>query len=346
MMSERKKWYQLSGKDSDVVLSTRVRLARNLRGYPFPCVMDDGARAKVNTVVRKAIEEGGSAIGSRFTSIELTDLSAEDRISLVERHLISPQFAREAKGRMLLLLDDESVSLMVCEEDHLRLQVLGQGMALDEAYDTADKLDTLLSERLDFAADERLGFLTACPTNLGTAMRASVMLHLPALERSGALRSLSAGIAKLGLTIRGMYGEGSGSRGAIYQISNQETLGVTERGTIEKLEGIIEKIVKLERDERKKLLADPNEQDRMWRALGLLRSARMLSSDEFIDLYSLLRLGVAEGQLAGLTLDSLSELFARVQPATMIKAEGKSMTVAERDRRRAELVRAALGDGR
>lgn len=342
MSTQTKKWYQLNGRDADVVLSTRVRLARNLNGYPFPCVMDEEARSKVNQLVRDAVENGGSAIGSRFSFVDLSGLKQAELVSLVERHLISPEFAKTPKGRNLMLLDDESVSLMICEEDHLRLQVLEPGLALNEAYDMADKLDTLLSERLNFAASEKYGYLTACPTNLGTGMRASVMVHLPAMERTGALRSLSASIAKLGLTIRGMYGEGSGSRGAIYQISNQETLGVTELGTIEKLNGIIAQVIKLERDAREKLLAQPAEQDRVWRSLGLLRTARMISSDEFVELYSQLRLGVSSGQIQGVSLDALSELFANAQPATMMLASGKQMTPVERDSYRAQMVRDML----
>ena len=343
MSTAEKKWYQLTGKDSDVVISTRVRLARNLSGYPFPCAMNEEQRRKVSALVRDAVENGGSAIGSRFTCIDLTDTSQAQRVSLVERHLISPEFAGKPAGRTLMLLDDESVSLMVCEEDHLRLQVLEAGMALEKACDMADKLDTLLSERLNFAFSEQLGYLTACPSNLGTGMRASVMVHLPAMERTGALRSLSASIAKLGLTIRGMYGEGSGSKGAIYQISNQETLGVTEAGTVEKLTGIIAQVIKLEREARNRLLAQPAEQDRVWRALGVLRTARVISSDEFVELYSHLRLGVAAGQITGVSLDDLSELFARVQPATMQVEAGRDMTPAERDAHRALTVRQLLG---
>ena len=342
MSAQTKKWYQLNGKDSDVVLSTRVRLARNLNGYPFPCIMDEESRGKVISLVRDAVENGGSAIGGRFSYVDLSSLGNEELVSLVERHLVSPEFVRSSKNRGLMLLDDESVSLMICEEDHLRLQVLEPGMALASAYDMADKLDTLLSERLSFAANEKYGYLTACPSNLGTGMRASVMVHLPAMERTGALRSLSASIAKLGLTIRGMYGEGSGSRGAIYQISNQETLGVTEAGTIEKLTGIIGQVVKLEREAREKLMAQPAELDRVWRSLGLLRTARMLSSDEFVELYSQLRLGVASGQIQGVSLDALSELFANAQPATMITNSGRSMSPAERDTYRADMVRGIL----
>ncbi len=340
-MSTQKKWYQLSGTDADVVISTRIRLARNIKGIPFPCAMNDSQREQVNKAVWDAIPET-AALKSRFKYIELSDLSQSELISLVERHLISPDFARQPKGRSLLLLDDESVSIMLCEEDHLRIQVLSQGIDLETAFDTADKLDTLLSEKLDYAADAKLGYLTACPTNLGTAMRASVMVHLPALEACGALGKISSEITKTGMTIRGMYGEGSNSSGAIYQISNQETLGISEKDTLAKLSDIISQITALERKMREKLVAYPEQADKIWRALGILKSARMLNSSEFIKLYSAVREGVEAGLLSGLTYDTLSELFIEAQPATMMMRTGREMTPAERDTQRAEMTRNAL----
>lgn len=342
-MNTNKKWYQLSGSDADVVISTRIRLARNIKNYPFPCVMNDAQRAEVNKLVRAAIPEN-AALKGRFRYVELSSLGRNELVSLVERHLISPDFARNPKGRGLLLLDDESVSIMICEEDHLRIQVLSQGMDAEKAFDTADKLDTLLSEQLSFAASDKLGYLTACPTNLGTGMRASVMVHLPALEACGALQQISSAITKMGMTIRGMYGEGSGSRGAIYQISNQVTLGISEKDTIAKLRDIIAQITKLERDTRAKLMENPSHLDKVWRALGVMKTARMLSSDEFIELYSSVREGVEGGKLDGLTLDALSELFVEVQPATMMMRMGRDMTPAERDVQRAEITRKMLAN--
>ncbi|MBQ9994682.1 MAG: protein arginine kinase [Clostridia bacterium] len=342
-MTSGNKWYQLSGAQADVVISTRVRLARNLREYPFPGVMTDEQRAAVNKLVRDAVIDGGSALSGRFSYIELGKLSVNERVSMVERHLISPEFARKPEGRAMLLMDDESVSIMICEEDHIRIQVMSQGLELGKVYDMADKIDTLLSERLSFAVDEKLGYLTSCPTNLGTAMRASVMLHLPAIEASGILRGLGGNIAKLGMAIRGMYGEGSGSRGAIYQISNQETLGVSEQGTIEKLDKVIGQILELERKERGKISGSDAQSDRIWRAWGILRSARMISSDEFVELYSAVRMGVSMGLLSGVTLDKLNSLFVRVQPATMICESGKQLDAAQRDAMRAQLVRECIG---
>lgn len=337
-MNTNKKWYQLSGSDADVVISTRIRLARNIRNFPFPCAMNDEQRTEVNKLVREAIPEN-AALKGRFKYIELSSLGKNELVSLVERHLISPDFARNPKGRGLLLLDDESVSIMICEEDHLRIQVLSQGMDAEKAFDTADKLDTLLSEQLSFAANEKLGYLTACPTNLGTGMRASVMVHLPALEACGALNHISGAITKMGMTIRGMYGEGSGSRGAIYQISNQVTLGISEKDTIAKLRDIIAQITKLERDMRDKLMENPSHLDKIWRALGVMKTARMLSSEEFVELWSSVREGTEGGKLDGLTLDALSELFVEVQPATMMMRMGRDMTPAERDVQRAEITR-------
>ncbi len=340
-MSTSKKWYQLSGNDADVVISTRIRLARNIKGFPFPHAMSDVQREQVNKLVRDAIPESAD-LKNRFRYIELSELSQRELVSMVERHLISPAFARNPKGRAMLLLDDESVSIMICEEDHLRIQVLAQGNDIEKAFDTADKLDTLLSERLDFAADENLGYLTACPTNLGTAMRASVMLHLPAAEASGALAQISGAITKMGMTIRGMYGEGSGSRGAMYQISNQTTLGISEKDTIAKLSDIIEQIIKIERQTKARLIERPERLDRVWRALGVMKTARMLSSEEFIELFSAVREGVEAEKLNGLSYDTLSQLFIEAQPGTMMMRVGHDMTPAERDVQRAEITRNAL----
>lgn len=337
-----KKWYQTAGKDADIVISTRIRLARNLKGYPFPCAMNAEQRSKVSKLVRDALENSG-AIGGHFKYIELDKASPNELVSMVERHLISPDFARDPKGRALLLMDDESVSIMLCEEDHIRIQVMSQGSSLKDSFDMADKLDCLLSEKLSYAFDDKLGYLTACPTNLGTALRASVMVHLPAIESDGSLRRISESLSKLGLTIRGMYGEGSQSKAAIYQISNQETLGVSETATLEKLSSVLTQISKIERDARAKLLERPETIDTLWRSLGLLRSARMLSGDEFCNLFSAVRLGAATGKLDNLSLDMLSELFVKAQPATLMCEMKKNLSPAERDVARAELVRKTLG---
>lgn len=334
------KWYRVSGKDSDIAISTRIRLARNLKGIPFPHIMSEEQRSSLNQLVKTAAKSSSQL--SMLNYLELGNVPKNELISMIERHIISPDFARSPKGKALLLSDDESISIMIGEEDHIRIQVMKQGLALDDAWNVADEIDSVLSMKLDYAFSDKLGYLTACPTNLGSAMRASVMVHLPASESDGSLRRISESITKLGLTLRGMYGEGSGSKASIYQISNQETMGTTEKDTIKKLEEIISQISNIERQGRTRFLSSEDAEDSIWRSLGLLKTARKLSGDEFCSLYSAVRLGVAAGKLDSITLDKLSELFINVQPATLMCIEKKDLSPAERDRVRAQMVRDAL----
>ena len=334
-----KKWYESEGEKSDVVISTRIRLARNLNGYPFPHLMNVAQMKEVNEKVRDALMSGNSALRDSFRYFEAEKLSAIELASLAERHLISPEFASNPKGRALLLMNDDSVSIMLNEEDHLRIQVMASGLQLEKAYDMADKIDTLLDETLNFAFDEELGYLTACPTNLGTGMRASVMLHLPASESDGTLRRVAASLDKIGATVRGSYGEGSNSVGSTYQVSNQVTLGISEKDTISNLTEITNRIIELEKKCRAKLLASESYQDSVWRALGILKSARVMSSTEFAELYSALRVGVAEGLVKGMTLGKLSEAYESVQPARLMEQSGENMNASQRDRKRAEILR-------
>lgn len=338
-MSETKKWYESEGEKSDVVISTRIRLARNLNGYPFPHLMNQAQMNEVCQKVRDALIGGNSAIRDSFRYVKAEKLSPVELASLAGRHLISPEFANAPKGRALLLTEDESVCIMINEEDHVRIQVMGSGMQLEKAYDMADKIDTILDETLNFAFDEELGYLTACPTNLGTGMRASVMLHLPASEADGTLRRVAASLGKIGATIRGSYGEGSQSVGAMYQISNQVTLGISERDTISNLTDIANQIISLEKKSRGQLLAGESYQDTIWRALGILKTARVMSSGEFAGLYSALRVGVAEGLVKGVTLGQLGEAYERVQPARLMEQYGEDMNSSQRDKKRAEILR-------
>ena len=335
------KWYIEKGEQGDVVMSTRVRLARNLVEYPFPGRLDTDGKKKVNELVKNALLTDEHETALHY--INMTDLSREQAISLAERHLISPEFASVREGRALLLTEDETVSIMLCEEDHIRLQVMKAGLALMDCYVLADKIDSILDKKLEYAFDERLGYLTQCPTNLGTAMRASVMLHLPALRRSGQLAVLSSTISKLGLTLRGAYGEGSEPRGDIYQLSNQITLGITEQAAIENLQSITRQLVTQERAAAQRLCSNIAEEDRIYRALGVLKNARVLSSDEFMDLMSLVRLGAARGILE-IPIEKINELTVGMQPATINAAQGKPLDAAQRDCVRADAVREALRD--
>ena len=211
------KWYNTKGEESDVVISTRIRLSRNLKNYPFPCRLNAQAKKEVSEKIRAALSDGKNG---DFGFIDMSMLTKPQAISLAERHLISPEFTSCAEGSALMITKDESVSLMLCEEDHIRLQVIRPGLALEDAYNEASKIDTALDGKLHFAFDEKLGYLTQYPTNLGTAMKASIMMHLPALTRSGKISRIASTVSKLGLVLRGSYGEGSKPLGDIYLLSN------------------------------------------------------------------------------------------------------------------------------
>ena len=326
-----------------IPLSTRIRLARNLREYPFPARLSLEEKQQVNETVRAALLDGDDAKGYRY--IEMKDLSATEAVSLAEKHLISPEFASNADGRALILSDDETVSIMLCEEDHVRIQVIEPGLLLSKAWEKANALDEKLAARLPVAFDEKLGYLTQCPTNLGTALRASVMLHLPALSHAGLMPRLSSTIAKLGLTLRGTFGEGSKIVGELYQLSNQVTLGISEQAAIQNLDAIARQIMEQEESARETLRQDNVFIDRIYRAWGVLGSAYMLSCSECTDLLSLVRLGAALGIL-DLPLDTLTKLLTVIQPATLSVSQGRDLPAAQRDVLRAQKVKEALQSAR
>ena len=327
---------------SNEVISTRVRLARNLKDYPFPCRLSEQGRKKVIEKVTSAIRDSNSSIASDFNLIKLDDLTEAQGVSLVERHLVSPEFISETEGRALLLSKDESMSIMINEEDHIRLQVITDGLSLEQAYDTADKLDTLLDENLEFAFDDKLGYLTQCPTNLGTGMRASVMLHLPALEMSRTIGRIAGNLSKLGLTIRGAYGEGSEPSGSLYQLSNQVTLGISEKAAIENLENITKQLVSQEQQARERLAKSIDIQDSVSRSLGLLKSAMIMTHDEALKLLSNVRFGILSGQIKDVTADVVDSLMEKIEPATLMVNAGKNLSAQERDIERAKILREAL----
>lgn len=335
------KWYQQSGTEGDVVISTRVRFARNLRGVPFPAGLSAERRHEVSLQVRDALK-ANITDSEAYDYLDMGNMTGRDALSMVERHLISPEFARSGEGSALLLKRDDSVSIMVNEEDHLRIQVMRPGLDLDDAYREADAIDTALDNELHFAFDDRLGYLTQCPTNLGTGMRASIMLHLPALQDRGAIQQLANTVSKLGLTIRGMYGEGSKPEGAIYQLSNQVTLGISEQSAIENLKGIAAQIIREERTAREQWLRNPRFEDMVWRSLGILQTARLMTHDEFMTLISNLRVGISLGLIQNIGLDTISGLIGDAQPATLMAVARRDMEPAERDVERAKMVRERL----
>lgn len=327
---------------NDVVISTRIRLARNLKDYPFPCKLNSQGREKVIEKVRDAVKKSNSPVASDFSFIRMSELSSSQSVSLVEKRLVSPEFISETDGRALLISKDECFSIMINEEDHIRLQVITKGLSLEQAYDTADKLDTLLDENLDFAFDEKLGYLTQCPTNLGTGMRASVMLHLPALEKSRAISRIAGNLSKLGLTIRGAHGEGTEPKGALYQLSNQVTLGISEKAAIENLKNITEQLIAQENQARERLCSSIDIQDAISRSLGILRSALVISHDEALKLLSNVRLGIVSKQITDVSTETIDRLMLAVEPATLTVTLNKNLSAHDRDIERAKLIRAEL----
>lgn len=330
------KWYLGEGEQSDVVISTRIRLARNLADYPFPARLDTKSRITVNERIRDAVPQAAN-----LHYIEMKTLTQSQIVSMAERHLISPEFASSSDGRALMLSDSEEISIMLNEEDHIRLQVMKPGLALSEAYTLADRLDTAINERVTFAFDERLGYLTQCPTNLGTGMRASVMLHLPALTALNRIQPLAATVSKLGLTIRGTYGEGSAPMGDLYQLSNQVTLGISEKAAIENLKTIVLQLAAQERAARTELLKNLETEDMIYRAYGILKSARLLNTKEFMQLISRVRMG-AVGGLLQIDPKRINELMVSLQPAGLNAKAGRSLEAHERDELRAKCVREGL----
>ena len=327
---------------NDVVISTRVRLARNLKDYPFPCRLSTQDKEKIIEKVKSAIENSNSPISKDFSFIRMSELTPQQGVSLVERRLVSPEFISESQGRALLLSKDESISIMINEEDHIRLQVINNGLSLEDTYDIADKLDTLLDENLDFAFDDKLGYLTQCPTNLGTGMRASVMLHLPALEKSRAIGRIAGNLSKLGLTIRGAHGEGTEPNGALYQLSNQVTLGISEKAAIENLKNITMQLISQENQARTRLCSSIDIQDAISRSLGILKSALVISHDEALKLLSNVRLGIVSGRIKDVSTETVDKLMLSVEPATLSVNLNKNLSPHERDIERARLIQSAL----
>ena len=331
-------WYQVKGNDSDTVFSSRIRYARNLEGYRF----DRGLSPEDAAAI---IARVGDALGEDYIRTDMSGLSPVKTQSLVEQHIISRDFAAKKTPHALFRNDNKSLSVMALEEDHIRLQCILPGLALQDAYRFACECDDQLDSKLPLAFDDTLGYLTHCPTNLGTGMRASVMLFLPALHAAGMIPSLSHQLTKLGLTMRGLYGEGSAPSGCLYQISNQVTLGSSEEDILHKLEEAVQSIIEKERNLRRDTTGEAAERraDRIHRAEGILRYATMISSEEFFSLYTDLKLGIALGLITSITDETLNTLLINILPATLVlNASAEPKNGAERDRQRAAFIKQAL----
>lgn len=332
-------WYNTLGNAADTVISTRVRLARNINGYPFASRLD-------TTLANELIEKVSAPMeASGFRKISFADISPVMATSYVERHYVSPEFAQKEGPHALFLQEQSGIAVMVCEEDHLRIQCILSGLALEEAYKNARRTEQRLDEDFDFAYSETLGYLTHCPSNLGTGMRASVMMFLPALTMGGYMDALAGQLSKIGLVVRGLFGEGSGSAGCMYQISNQITLGISEEDTLKKMKEAIDQITESEHKARKRISGDTLDRltDRILRAEGTLRYAHLLSSAEFIRLFADVRLGIAMGIVTDLSYEQLGTLLVEAMPATMtLSSDTPPKSEGARDKLRAQLVRTAL----
>jgi protein arginine kinase len=337
-------WMKGTGPDADIVISSRIRLARNVEAVPFPHLMSESEGDKVVAEVRLAVAKPLKGKTGKLEFTILNQLSNNERQILVEKHLISPQHAQPGDYKAVVLSEDETVSVMVNEEDHLRIQCLLPGLQLREAWQRADKVDDLLEKTLDIAFCEPRGFLTACPTNAGTGMRASVMVHLPAMVMTNQMNRLIAAITQVGLTVRGLYGEGSEAAGNLFQISNQITLGRGEEEILGNLAAVAKQIINQERAAREMLLKSNREalEDKVSRSYGILRHARIITSQEAINLLSSIRLGIDLDIIKGVDGTVLNELMVLTRPAYLQKLSGTELSPGERDVRRATLIRERL----
>jgi len=345
LIKQTSHWLKGTGPESDIAISSRIRLARNIDGFKFVDWADEKTRQKVVEISTNAILRGNLVKGARY--LDMSALSLLDKQFLIERHLISREHAVEAKNKSVIIGDMEIVSIMINEEDHLRLQVMQSGIALVDSWNIMKNLEKGMSRKLTFAFSEEWGYLTACPTNTGTGLRASVMMHLPAIVMTAQINELIKAVSKLGLTVRGFFGEGTEATGNFFQISNQVTMGRGEEETIDSLTRVIKQVIAQERGSRDFLKSKKKDiiEDRISRAYATLESAHIITSGETIELLSLVRLGIGFGMIKGLSVQQLNELFILIQPAHLQKLAGKEITPSERDIRRAELIKNKLKNG-
>jgi len=335
-------WLRGTGPESDIVVSSRIRLARNLAGYLFPPRASEASRAEVEGILRDHI--AGLSTSPNLAYVDVEGLSKLDRQFLVERQLISREHAEAGGPRAACIGPQETVSLMINEEDHLRMQVLRSGYSLDECWDEINRIDDELEQRVQFAFSNDFGYLTSCPTNVGTGMRVSVMLHLPALVLTKEIQKVFQAMHKMTLAVRGLYGEGSQAMGDFYQISNQVTLGKSETQIIQNLKRVVPDILAYERKARHALVKGDRQRlhDQVSRAMGVLGNARQISSEETMGLLSSVRLGINLGLIDDIPVSTVNELCIQTQPAHLQKLKGEVLESSERQSARAALIRERL----
>ncbi|AUS07600.1 protein arginine kinase [Laceyella sacchari] len=339
-------WMRVKGPQSDIVFSSRVRIARNLDGLPFPLL---STQSQAEEVVRR-VEEAWKNDKDRLAVlkdaelIRMSDLTDLEKRVLVEKHLISPMLAEESRHGAVLLSQDESVSIMINEEDHIRIQVLFPGLQLEKAWELASQIDNWLEKHLTYAFEGGYGYLTSCPTNVGTGIRASVMVHLPALAMTQQLNRLIPAITQVGLAVRGIYGEGSEALGQLYQVSNQVTLGQSEEEILDNLQGVVRQMIEHEQIARRRLqeMSLTQLEDRVHRSYGILAHARIIDSNEAMKRLSDVRLGVDMGLILGVSANVMNELMVMTQPGFLQSYANQRLNPEQRDIRRARLIRERL----
>lgn len=339
-------WMRGTGPESDIVMSSRIRLARNLAQFPFLNRADDSVRTEIERVLRKQVSQ--LALGGQLSYFDVNLLEGLDRQFLVERQLISRELAEAHGSRGVCITNEENVSLMVNEEDHLRIQVLRSGFELDSCWEEINRIDDLLESHVTYAFSEQIGYLTACPTNVGTGIRVSVLLHLPALVITKEIQKVFQALQKINLAVRGLYGEGSQAMGDFYQISNQVTLGKSEEQLLKNLKDVIPNIIAYERKVRQALVKENRQRlhDQVSRAYGILKTAQTISSEETMHLLSSVRMGVNMGLIDDLPIPTVNELFIHTQPAHLQKLREAHLESAERNAARASYLRQRLaGNG-
>jgi len=342
VMATAGEWLRGEGPHHQIVVSSRVRLARNLRDRAFPGWAKKAERTSILDLIRPRVEELAEMQDSFSESLQ--ELSALERQVLVERHLISREHAAKGVGSAVVMNRRQTLSIMINEEDHLRMQSIRSGLQLKQAFKLVDKIDSALEGKLEFAYDQRLGYLTACPTNVGTGMRASAMLHLPGLVLSELINQVIQAVSKIGLAVRGLYGEGTEAMGNLFQISNQTTLGEKEDEIINRLSKVIETIIEKEHDARQVLLQKKSNTlwDQIGRAYGVLTYAHAMASKEALNLLSIIKLGVDLGAFPEDRRLPIDELFIDIQPAHLQKSSQQKLNAEERDHLRAQIIRERL----
>ena len=337
-------WMRHDGPDSDIVISSRIRIARNISHHPFPMLATNQQSREVMEQLIQVARSDRLGDCGKFDIFILSELSELEKKVLVEKHLISPGLANESRSGALLLDENESISIMINEEDHLRIQCLYPGFQIKEAWTLADRIDDVFEEAVDYAFDEKRGYLTSCPTNVGSGIRASVMMHLPALVMTQQINRILSAITQVGLAVRGLYGEGSEAVGNLFQISNQITLGQTEEEIIDNLHSVARQIIEHEKAARERLMADTpiRVEDRVCRSYGILSHASIMDSKEAAQRLSDVRLGIDLGLISNVQPRAMNELMVMTQPGFLQQAFNVAMSPEQRDIRRAELIRRHL----